>query len=98
MEATLGTRHARYQTQRALLGDFIKTHLMDDRQPLQATATVAKSSGLADAAARYESLFSHFWVDKVIDATERSALTQTAATLGLSTEQARAIEGKLQQG
>lgn len=96
LEATLGTRHARYQTQRALLGDFIKTHLMDDRQPLQSTVAAAAGPAPAEAAARYASLFTHFWADKVIDAAERSALAQTATSLGLSVEQAGAIERRAQ--
>jgi hypothetical protein len=100
MEATLGTRHPRYQAQRAHLGDFIKTHLMDDRPGAAAAAPSAPASqqAVADATARYESLFAHFWVDKVIDAAERTALVQTAASLGLNAEQAKAIEAKIQGG
>jgi hypothetical protein len=100
MEATLGTRHPRYQAQRALLSDFIKTYLMDERAGAPVTATVPQGPhsmrNLAEATSRYESLFAHFWVDHVIDAQERASLTQAAATLGLSPDQARAIESKVQ--
>lgn len=105
MEASLGTRHPRYQTQKAILGEFIKTHLMEEggapavpsAAPTAAPAAEAVVSPAAFAAAqgRYESLFTHFWVDKVIDAQERQVLEQTAATLGISGEQARAIETRV---
>ncbi|MFP5503646.1 MAG: hypothetical protein ACLGIN_14240 [Candidatus Sericytochromatia bacterium] len=102
MEAKLGTRHARYQAQKRLLGDFIKTHLLGEGgEAPQAEASVPAAPPQAagsEAMARYEALFAHFWVDRVIDAAERSALDHSAATLGLSPDQASAIEAKLQQG
>jgi hypothetical protein len=90
MEARLGTRHPRYQAQRAVLGDFIKQFLMAEAQA-PAPAAVAPP---ADAAARYEALFEHFWIDRVIDAREREALTQASASLGLSPAQVEAIEAR----
>ncbi len=108
MEASLGTRHPRYQTQKGILGEFIKTYLMEEGgAPAAPTAApslapsaeaVVSQTAFADAQGRYESLFTHFWVDKVIDAQERQVLEQTAATLGLPPEQAREIETRVKGG
>ena len=108
MEATHGTRHPRYQIQKALLGEFIKTYLMDEGgTPAAPAATpagavsaesVVSPAAFVAAQGRYEGLFAHFWVDKVIDAQERQVLDQTAATLGLAPDQARAIETRLMGG
>ncbi len=99
MEAKLGTRHPRYQAQRALLGDFIKSYLMDDGKPPEEEAPAGNDAAPAEAfqqaQARYEALFAHYWVDHVIDATERAALAEAAGKLGLPPEQARAIEAKV---
>lgn len=99
MEASLGTRHPRYQVQKAVLGEFIKTWLMGEGgaapgtgpagEPGQVAATMVEAQG------RYESLFAHFWIDMVIDAQERSVLEQTAGQLGLTLDQAKAIETRV---
>jgi hypothetical protein len=97
MEASLGTRHPRYQVQKGILGEFIKTWLMEEggATPGAGTDAGAAAASAAEAQGRYEGLFAHFWVDKVIDAQERSQLTQTAGQLGLTQEQARAIETRV---
>ena len=62
------------------------------RQADELSTTVVPAS--EDAQVRYEALFQHFWVDRMISGPERAALEQAAAQLGLSIEQARAIEAR----
>lgn len=90
MEAALGTRHPRYQAQRAILGRFIQAHL-----PIAPGGSEAVSP---EAASRYEALFAHYWVDRVIDADERANLQQVAQQLGLPADATRAIETRLKGG
>ena len=62
-----------------MLGDFIKTYLAGadaapaaEAVPVSAATVVPASE---DAQVRYEALFQHFWVDRMISGPERAALT-----------------------